>query len=223
MGGRTWPAEKEAMTYTLLRITLAAALAAGAALAQTHELAVFTVPFSPSSAVPPAEGFPIGGEGAVLVHMTRDSSGVLTRALVDFRLTFATEQPMTITRLHMHRGERATKGPVAINAELGPEVSFDPGSHHLFRQRILVDQDSLDAIERLLANPSGHYINVHAASHPDGIMRGQLMRTDGAAIAALQDRIDDLTETNAGLAAELADVKTTLARIARRLGVVPAE
>jgi len=184
---------------------------------------VFTVPLSPSSAVPPAEGFPIGGDGVVLIHMTRDNSGALTQAFVDFRLAFATEAPMTITMLHLHHGERATKGPVVVNAQVGAPVAFEPGSHHLFRQRILVDQDGLDAVERFLADPSGHYLNVHAASHPDGIMRGQLMRADGAAISALQGRVDELTEANAGMAAELADVKETLARIARRLGVVPQE
>ena len=211
------------MTKTLLRLALAACLAAGATLAQSSSLAVLTVPLSPSSTVPVAEGFPIGGEGVILIHMTRDASGALTRALVDFRLAFANETDVTIDKVHLHRGLRETRGPVAVNAMVGAPVTFEPGAHHLIRQRVLADQDSLEAVEGILADPSGHYLNVHSLAWPDGVMRGQLMHADSAAIIALQGQVDALTESNAALAGELATVKETLARIARRLGVVPAQ
>ena len=205
------------------QLGLIALLVAGTAGAQSSGFAAFSLPLSPSSVFPPAEDVAAGGQGTVLIHTTRDSAGALTLAIVDFHLDFSTEQAVTIDKLHLHRGPRATKGPVVINANFGPVATLDPGAHQLFRQRVLDDQDSLDAVEDIMADPSAFYVNVHSLDNPDGFIRGQLMRSDAAAISDLQDQIDSLTTANAGLAAELASMKETLARIARRLGVVPAE
>ena len=210
-------------TKRLIQLGLLTALVASTAVAQTSELAVFTVPLSPSSVFPPAEDVAASGQATVLIHTTRDDEGALTLAFVDFHLDFSTEQAVVIDKLHLHRAPRATKGPVVVNAELGPPVSFEPGAHQIFRQRALIDQDALDALEDILADPSGFYVNVHSVGNPDGFFRGQLMPTDSAGIAALQHQVQALTEENAELAAVLANMKETLARISRRLGVVPAE
>ncbi len=211
------------MSSRLVRVTLVTLFAASSVLAQSSGLAALSAPLSPSAVSPPAEGFAAGGRATVLIHTTRDDAGALTRALVDFQLDFATEASDLITKIHLHRGPRATKGPVVINAELGAEVSVDPGAHHLFRQRVLIDQDSLDAVEDILADPSAFYLNVHSANNDPGLIRGQLMHADSAEIAALRERVDTLAAENANLSAELDGLKQTLARVARRLGVVPAQ
>ena len=211
------------MLETICRLSLLSILAAGAAAGQTNGFAIVSAPLSPSAVFPPQEDVDAGGEAVILIHLKRDSGGALIQAILDFRLEFASEAPGTVTKLHLHRAGLATKGPVVINADLGPEVAFEAGDTSLFRQKIVIDQDGLDAVEDILANPSGFYLNVHSAANPDGMIRGQLMRSDGAAVAALQEQLAALGDSNAEMAAELASIKQTLARLARRLGVVPAE
>ena len=211
------------MLKHLTLVGLLAALAAGSAFGQMSGLAVFTAPLSPSSENPPVEDVSMAGNAMVLIHMNRDSSGALTQAIVDFHIDAGTEASETIFAMHIHRGVRGANGGVVVDSNFGPELVLDAGSHSLFRQNVITDADGLAIVEEILADPYGFYVNIHSRSNPRGIVRGQLMRTDGAAISALQGQIDALSDANADMAAELADVKETLARIARRLGVVPAE
>ncbi|MCB1021076.1 MAG: CHRD domain-containing protein [Bryobacterales bacterium] len=212
------------MIRRLTFIGLLAALAAGTALAQSSGLAIFTAPLSPSSENPPIEGVAAGGNAVVLIHMTRDSSGALTRAVVDFQIDVAAEDVISASAMHIHRGARGTNGPVVIDSNFGAVLDLS-GEHHLFRQNIVTDSDGLAVVESLLTNPSGFYVNMHAtapAGLRGGFVRGQLMRTDASAISSLQSQLDGMATANAALATELASVKETLARVARRLGVVPS-
>ena len=213
------------MTKRIATIAFAlfAALTAGSAFAQMSGLAVLTAPLSPSSENPPVEDASMAGQAAVLIHMTRNASGDLTRAVVDFHITASTEQAETLRAMHIHRGARGSNGGVVVNAGFGPPLDVEPGPVSLFRQMILTDDADLDAVEEILANPGGFYVNIHSVSNPPGITRGQLMRSDAAAISALQGDIDALSAANESMASELADIKETLGRVARRLGVVPAE
>ena len=211
------------MLKRLKLLTLLAGLAAGSASAQMSGLAVFNAPLSPSSENPPVEGVSMAGNATVLIHMNRDSSGALTQAVVDFHINASTEAPEMVFAMHIHRGVRGANGGVVIDSNFGPELVLDAGSHNLFRQNVITDEDGLAVVEEVLASPGGFYVNVHARSNPRGIIRGQLMKTDAAAISSLQGQIEALAAANEDMAGELASMKETLARIARRLGVVPAE
>ncbi|MEZ5365907.1 MAG: CHRD domain-containing protein [Bryobacterales bacterium] len=210
------------MIRRLMFIGLLAALAAGTSLAQSSGLAIFTAPLSPSSENPPIEGLAAGGNATVLVHMTRDSTGALTRAVVDFQIDLSTEADINVFAMHIHRGVRGANGPVVIDSNFGAATDYGPGSHQISRQNIVTAADGLAVVEALLANPSGFYVNMHSAVNRGGFVRGQLMRTDGAAISALQTQLDDMAAANMAMSEELASIKETLARVARRLGVVPA-
>lgn len=211
------------MLKRLTFVGLLAALATGTALAQTAGLAIFEAPLSPSSENPPIEGVGVGGNAVVLVHMTRNSSGALTRAIVDFHIDFNTEAPINIFAMHIHRAARGANGGVVIDSIFGTAVDFEAGPHRLFRQNIVTSTDGLAVVEDLLANPAGFYVNMHSSVNRGGVVRGQLMRTDGAAISALQGQIDQLREQNQDMAGEIAKIQQTLGRVARRFGVVPAE
>ena len=211
------------MMKRLALVGLLAAFASGSALAQSAEFATFTAPLSPSSENPPISGVGASGDAVVLVHMTRDSSGALTQAVVDFHITFSTEADINIFAMHIHRGARGVNGPVVIDSGFGTAIDFTEGTYQLFRQNIVTSTDGLEVVEALLANPAGFYVNMHSSVNRGGVVRGQLARTDGAAISSLQSQIEDLQAANAALAEELDKVQQNVARIARRLGVVPVE
>jgi hypothetical protein len=204
-------------------IGLLAALAAGTALAQTPGLTVLTATLSPSSENPPISGVGANGSATVLVHTTRDSDGDLTQAVVDFHIVFSNEANINIFAMHIHRGVRGVNGPVVIDSNFGTAIDFTPGTRSLFRQNVVTSTDGLATVESLLANPAGFYVNMHSSVNRGGVVRGQLARTDGAAISDLQSQVDDLQTSNAALAETLAKVQQNLARMARRLGVVPVE
>ncbi len=222
----------------LKHLTLAgllAALAAGSLLAQVTDrpdpdgprpmagLAMFKVPLSPSSQNPPVEGVGIAGEAVILIHMRRDSGGELTEAVVDFILDIHTDAPRTFTAMHIHRGRRGMNGGVAVNAAFGGAMEADAGGHRIFRQRVLTEADDLATVREILRNPARFYLNLHSMSNRPGVVRGQLMRPDSAAIEGLGRQLRQAREANTALAGELADIKETLSRIARANGVVPVE
>ena len=212
------------MLKRLTILGLSTILAAGLALAQTSGLATFTAPLSPSSENPPIEGVDAGGNAVVLIHMTRNSAGALTRAVVDFHIDLNTNGAETFRAMHIHRGARGANGGVVIDSNFGTPIDAAAGSQlRLTRQNIVDDADGLAVVEEVLANPAGFYVNLHSASNPGGIVRGQLMPSDAAAISGLQSQIDGLAAANAEMAEELAAIKETLSRTARRLGVVPKE
>ena len=207
----------------LALIGLLAAFAAGSAFAQTPGLTVLTATLSPSSENPPITGVGANGSATVLVHTTRNSSGALTQAVVDFHIVFNTEANINIFAMHIHRGARGVNGPVVIDSNFGTAIDFTRGSYNLFRQNVVTSTDGLAVVESLLANPAGFYVNMHSSVNRGGVVRGQLTRTDASAISDLQSQVEDLQEANEDLAETLAKAQTNLARIARRLGVVPVE
>ena len=225
------------------RFVLAAAIAAiwsAPSFAQDtlSGIAAFRAPLSPSSENPPITDKRASGEALILIHMQRDSTGVLTRAVVDFHIDYFFEAPERITAMHIHRAPRGTNGPVVIDSVLGEAFDVAPGEGKMFRQNDVTSTAVLEIVQALLDNPAGYYVNVHTMSKPPGIIRGQLEPVDRTEIlmtqkrvldrlaaleTALADKIGGIDADNAALAGELAAVRTTMARVARRLGVVPVE
>ncbi len=211
------------MMKRLTFIGLLAVLVTGSAVAQSVGLATFTAPLSPSSENPPVEGVRANGTALVLIHMSRDTSGKLTKAVVDFHIDFNSEAALTVTAMHIHRGVRGVNGPVVIDSIFGTALAVEPGSTRLFRQNVVTSDAGLATVEDLLSNPARYYVNMHSTSNPSGVVRGQLELSNGAQFSSLKTQIDALQTANTKLAAELAKNKETLARISRRLGVVPVE
>jgi hypothetical protein len=87
-----------------------------------------------------------------------------TRICPDLNVTMG-EKP---TAAHIHQGAKGTSGPVFI--DLQPE--FTPGES-AFTSKKCVDVPA-DKAAALISNPSGYYLNVHSAEHPNGAVRGQL-------------------------------------------------
>jgi hypothetical protein len=70
-----------------------------------------------------------------------------------------------VTAAHIHRGAAGVNGP--------PVITLDAPDNSDSEECDMV-ADAL--LEEIAANPQGFYVNVHTAQHPNGAIRGQLMR-----------------------------------------------
>jgi hypothetical protein len=67
------------------------------------------------------------------------------------------------TMAHIHRGSATENGDVVVNFGDPP-----PGSHKGCTLELT------DVVAPIIADPAGHYVNIHTAEDPSGAMRGQL-------------------------------------------------
>jgi hypothetical protein len=95
-----------------------------------------------------------------------DGSGVaqitIVGTTVNYTITIANIDPPTMQ--HIHIGAAGVNGPIVVNLP-GPFVG------NTLVGSTTAPQATIDAI---LANPGGHYVNVHNATFPGGAIRGQL-------------------------------------------------
>ena len=138
----------------------------------------FTATLLPSSEVPAVSNAEGSGSGTATItfNLTKDSAGTITAATADFSVT-TTGFPngTTLTGAHIHPGVAGGTGPVAISLGLtAGEVTFATGGGTFSKNAITMTVDQANSI---LANPAGFYFNIHTASNPGGVARGQLVRT----------------------------------------------
>jgi hypothetical protein len=78
----------------------------------------------------------------------------------------------TVTKAHIHNGPAGANAGISVDVGLASgEMVITNGSGSITKNGINVPSDRADAI---LANPTGHYFNVHTTLNPDGAIRGQL-------------------------------------------------
>jgi hypothetical protein len=78
----------------------------------------------------------------------------------------------TVTKAHIHNGLPGANAGVFVDTGLASgELAITNGSGSITKNGINLPSDRAAAI---LANPAGHYFNVHTALNPDGTIRGQL-------------------------------------------------
>jgi len=70
-----------------------------------------------------------------------------------------------MTLMHIHTGAAGANGPVFVD--------FAPPSGTVTAVAKCVT-DTPEKAQAIIANPAGHYLNVHSASFPNGAIRGQL-------------------------------------------------
>ena len=179
------------LTLTMVPIILSAD-SAGTALYRTD--------LSPTFQEPPLQGVSAGGLSNIAIHVRRDDDGNMLNAFVDFRVNYFFGQEETVVALHIHEGVVGENGPVVISSGMATPITGRFGN--IFLQVMVDDPDDMATVERILAAPEGFYINLHSASNPAGILRGQVraqfvaQAVDGAsrevraAIAALEMKVD---------------------------------
>ena len=137
----------------------------------------FTVSLSSANEVPAITNADAGSSGTAIITLVvgKDDSGTITSATMNFQIS-VTGLPAgtTVTDAHIHNGAAGVNAGVYVATTLtSGELVITNGSGTVTKNGINVPADKAAAI---LANPAGHYFNVHTALNPNGAMRGQLSR-----------------------------------------------
>jgi CHRD domain len=141
----------------------------------TTTTSTFTVPLSSANEVPPITNADAGsgGTATIALTVTKDNAGTITSATANIQVSVAGfPDGTTVTDAHIHNGGVGANAGVFVSAGIASgDVAITSGSGSVTKNGISVPADRAAAI---LANPSGHYFNVHTALNPAGAIRGQL-------------------------------------------------
>jgi uncharacterized protein (TIGR03437 family) len=136
----------------------------------------------PENETPPIGGQTWNGVGAFELLVTRDANNAVTSAYAIFDLAYqGFPAGTTFTGFHIHTGGAQVAGPVTINSGLRGPVAVGAngtGSLHYETEVDLSGAGALNAVNGVISNPSGFYINAHTADAPSGAIRSQLQTAD---------------------------------------------
>jgi len=137
----------------------------------------FTATLSPAQETPPISNAESVGSGTSTMdfNITRDASGTITAATVNFTATVQGFPATTVVNIaHIHTGATGVAGPILISTTVNPgEVTLSSGAGTFTRVAIPV---TVAQMQSILDNPAGFYFNIHTAANPGGVMRGQLVK-----------------------------------------------
>lgn len=141
------------------------------------EVLTASVLLSPAAEVNPPVPPPANASGGFLVtiNVTRDSSGNVTAGTINFLGTISFPGAVTVVGLHIHEGDIVNNGPIRFDSGLSGTntLTFMSGSGLINLNATSVD---VTILGRLLAKPSGFYLNLHTAANPAGAIRAQIVR-----------------------------------------------
>ena len=161
-----------------------------------YETYHFRPTLSPSNEVP-AITSTATGTGWITIRVRRDANGAIASGTVNFDVNHAIGQGDTITGLHIHRGIAGQNGPVELDSGVTSIVS-GTGEGNISRSVEITSASGLTALADLIKNPGGFYLNLHTATNPGGLMRGQLLPilTIVPQMAGGEEWISSMTITN---------------------------
>jgi hypothetical protein len=138
---------------------------------------VYTANMSPANEVPPITNAESTGTGQATMtfHLTRDASGAITSATVDFLATM-TGFPANVvgTGAHIHENVTGQNGSIVIiGTNTDGAFTLPAGSGSFVQNGVTVTP--VDVANRIIANPAGFYFNVHSQVNRGGFARGQLV------------------------------------------------
>ena len=166
----------------------------------TSETFFYKATMLSSNEVPPIAGLNASASVLVTLDVTRDSSsGAITSGAIMFDASYQFPTGVTFTGFHIHTGAAGVNGPVVLDSRTSGVVSDATGIGRLTRIISLpTTQTVLDALKAVIANPSGHYINLHTTVNPGGAVRAQL--SDGQQFTSIPSVLDDGTfRSNLGI------------------------
>lgn len=140
---------------------------------------VFRANLSPANEVPPVTNAEASGSGTVTITMnvTRNTANQITGGTFDFQFTM-TGLPTTtvLTLAHIHTGAAGVNGGIVVNTGLSAATGIaTPAGSGSFEARGITATD-VSVFQQILDNPAAFYFNVHSATNPGGVARGQLTR-----------------------------------------------
>lgn len=122
------------------------------------------------------------GSAVLFVHVMKDAQGRVASGTVDFNITAQFADAGTVVGLHIHSGAAGVNGPVTVDSGITGNSNLAVGAGRTLIQRTGQARPTAAAaiatLEGLLSNPSGYYVNLHTATNPAGLFRGQLYRAE---------------------------------------------
>ena len=146
--------------WTLLLLASAGALGLAGCETVQEEINEVTGPkfhanLTGANEVPPADP-----DGTGVAHLAVASA--LNTLCADLKV----QDIGSVTAAHIHRGAAGVNGPPVVTLS-APDDDNDSDDCDVVNDAVL---------DEIVANPAGFYVNVHTADHPNGAIRGQLMR-----------------------------------------------
>jgi len=136
------------------------------------------VNMQPSNETPPIAGLTASAPAQVPVLLIRNADGSIAAGTIVFDVNFrGFPASTTFTGLHLHTAAAGVAGPVVISSGLDAnanKVVSDTGSGNVFRAVTVADTAGIAALNSLVKDPSGLYINLHTTVNPGGAIRDQL-------------------------------------------------
>jgi uncharacterized protein (TIGR03437 family) len=161
--------------YANLHTTVHGGGAARGQLLNTGSITL-QLPMTTDQEVPPTN-IQASARANVHIHPTRGQNGRVTSATVIFDVNHVFPDATEFTGLHIHRQVAGQNGGVVIDSGISGSASVtNPGTGNITRL-INIDAsntNALNAVNDLLANPSGFYLNLHTRQFGAGAVRGQL-------------------------------------------------
>lgn len=157
----------------------------------------FPVHMTTSNEVPPITGVEASAPAVCTAHTIRNDEGGVVGGVSIFDVNFRVPAAETFTGLHIHNGRAAENGPVTINTGLSGTnpVVTEGGAGNIYRIVNVTTQAGLAALNSLVANPEAHYVNLHTATRPNGIVRSQLAPAN-TALPAITGVISAVSDPN---------------------------
>lgn len=172
-------------------------------LRPTEGVRFSSLEMSPANEVPAITGLDATGYASFQVSMLRRPDGAALAGLMAFDVNHVFPGETTFTGLHIHAGAAGANGGVVLDSGIRGTnaVVSATGVGNIYRTAIATTETQLTALNGLLANPRGYYINLHTTVNPGGAVRTQL-----ADLAPGTPRIDNVIQS-------ISDVtRTTLAQ-----------
>jgi hypothetical protein len=135
----------------------------------------FTASLLPSNETPAVTNADATGSGTATLTMnvTRDSSGGITAATMNFTVSLTGFPAGTsLTGAHIHQAGPGVSAGVSVSTGLASgEVVLASGAGSFTKSNINV---AVDTANLLISGASGFYFNIHTTLNPGGAARGQL-------------------------------------------------
>ncbi len=151
---------------------------AGALRGQVYKLTetiANSVEMNVQSEVPPITDVNGIGTGTITINSRRNALGEVIGGIVTFTVNYDFVGEQRFSGLHIHEQVAGVNGSVVINTGISNSNQvIAPTGKGTINIPVTITAATLAAFKRLLANPTGFYVNIHTTVKPGGIIRGQL-------------------------------------------------
>jgi hypothetical protein len=138
------------------------------------DIVSISVNATPAQEVPPVADSTARASAIFTLHSLRDAAGKVIAFTALFNVSPAFPAGTQFTGLHIHEAPAGQNGPVRIDSGLREAVTSATGTSNLYYLAPVTTAAGLTAVNALLANPAGFYLNLHTAATPSGAVRAQL-------------------------------------------------